>query len=130
MGMLSDCRALAKRAKVVSTTTDVGARLAVAQSQMAAADAAMGQSLSGRARTQGMAAIATLSGVRFTGTFVGTSALYQLELLVMLPGRPPVAVSHAELIELAWLPLAVPGRTVDVRVMPGDPTDICVMWAY
>ena len=129
MGMLSDYRALKKQAGAMAKTSDVKGRLAEAQSKMENLNAAFAPRPPGRAAAEGIVGTATLTGMRPTGATVNGAAAYGLDLLVMLPGRPPQPVSRTELIELPYLSRVVPGSTLTIRAMADEPEDLVIIWA-
>jgi hypothetical protein len=118
-----------KTSREMQRNTDVKGSFADMQSKMEALNATMSQTANGQAIAQGIPAAATITSAQPTGAMINFSPTYQVELLVMLPGRPPTPVTRTEIIPPLFLSRAMPGQSVTVRVMPDDPTDLYIDWA-
>lgn len=129
MGVFSDYRSITKTSKEMRRNMDVKGSMADMQSKMEALNASMAQTAQGQAMVHGTPATATISSAQPTGAMINFSPSYQVELLVMTPGRPPMPVTRTEIIPPLYLSRAIPGQVVAVRVMPNDPNDIYIDWA-
>lgn len=131
MGMFKDMRKLSKMGKEMQQSTDVAAMNANAMAQMAAVSnqmATMGAQANAVA-ADGIDATASITGVRNTGSVVNFSPVLELDLLVMVPGRPPVPVTRRELVPQHLLAKAQVGAQLAVRVSASDPTAMVITWA-
>ena len=128
MGMFSDYRSISKTSKEMRRNTDVKASFAGMQSKMEALNSTLSATATGRAATEGSLSTATVTAATPTGTLVNFAPTYQLDLMVMVPGRPPMAVSRTEIIPPLYLSRAMPGQRVAVRVVLDDPTDLVIDW--
>ena len=77
----------------------------------------------------GVDGTASISAVRNTGSLVNYSPVLELDLVVMLPGRPPIPVTRRELVEQMFLGKAQPGNTLPVRANPDNPTELLLNWS-
>jgi hypothetical protein len=77
----------------------------------------------------GVDGTASIAAVRNTGSLVNYSPVLELDLVVMLPGRPPIPVTRRELVEQVFLPKAQPGGALRVRANPDDPTELLINWS-
>lgn len=132
MGFFKDVRALSKMGKEAQANMDVAAMNANAMAQMSAMNEQMsamaGQATQAAAITDGVAAIASVTAVRNTGSLVNFSPVLELDLLVMVPGRPPVPVTRRELVPQHLLARAQVGAQLPVTVSASDPTAILINW--
>ena len=128
MGMFRDYQAIKQQSKVLAAGHDVKSDLSSMQTKLEALNASMSQSAAGLALTQGVPATATITAVAATGSMINFAPACQIDLLVMLPGRPPQPVSHLTAVPQMSVGRAQPGQVVSVRVMENDPTDLHIDW--
>jgi hypothetical protein len=129
MGVFKDIRTLTKQAKEIDKTYDPGAQMRAGRERMQQMNGWMAQQTeqAGLATT-GTPAQATITSTRDTGTLVNYQPVLELDLLVLLDGRPPFPVQVQTPVGPALLHRAVPGATVVVRVDPSDPRRAYVDW--
>jgi hypothetical protein len=86
----------------------------------------------GRARkellTTGLVGRAEVVSASQTSMYVNEQPVVQLQLNVMLPGRPVYQVSHKEVIPLLAIASIQPGHTVPVAVDPTNPNKLAIDW--
>jgi hypothetical protein len=128
MGMLGDYRSIMKQSKALRANQDVGASMADMNSQLAALNASMANTAQGRAVSDGVRCQATVTAVRRTGAVINMAPSCELQLLVMVPGRPPFPVTRTEIVPLLHVARALPGQQLGVRVMADDPDDLFIDW--
>ena len=129
MGLFADYRSTVKMSKEIGKRTDVKGSMADMQSKMEALNGSMAQTAQGQAITSGVPCTATVTSVQQTGALINFSPACQIELLVMIPGRPPTPVTRTEAIPPLFMSRALPGCTVRVKVMPDDLDDLFIDWA-
>lgn len=129
MGMFKDLSTLSKQSKEIRKNHDVGADLANMQSKLENLNQSMAAVANGQAITHGTIATATIMSVSQDGAMINFQPSCTVELLVALPGRPPIPVTRTEIIPAIFLARAQPGQQVCVRVMPHDLNDIFIDWA-
>lgn len=78
---------------------------------------------------QGLAGHATVIGAAETGMYVNERPMVELTLNVTVPGRPPYAIEHREVIPFIALGMITPGSIVAVAVDPVDPTKLAIDWS-
>lgn len=129
MGLFKDLNSLNKTSRELSKNHDVKGDMASMQSKLATLNASMAQTAAGRAITMGTPCRATVQSVKQTGAMINFAPACTVELMVMLPGRPPMPVTRTEAIQQIHLARAQPGQSLAVRVMLDDPNDIYIDWA-
>lgn len=129
MGVFGDYRSVMKSSREMQRNSDVKGSLAEAQSRMEALNATMSQAAQGRAVSHGTSATATVTAAQPTGAMVNYAPAYRIDLLVMVPGRPPMPVTRTEIVPPLFLSRAMPGQVVNVKVMADDPSDLFIDWA-
>ncbi len=129
MGLLGDYRSIMRQSKELSARQDVAGSMSAMQSQLESLNASMGQRAVGRAVAHGVAATATITAVEATGAVIDFAPACRIELLVMIPGRVPMPVSHWTAVPQMSVGRARPGEVLSVRVMPEDPNDLFIDWS-
>lgn len=130
MGMFRSMRQLQKQANEIDKTWDPGAQMAAGMEQMRAAQEHMAQQTqAANIATTGVDATATISGVQQTGAMVNFQPTMQIELTVLPDGLPPYPATVTQVVEQHFLPKAVPGASVPIKVDPNDPGSIWINWA-
>jgi len=120
MGFFKDVHDLSKRSKEMNRHWDVQAQVDTGLAKMRGANEMMAAMAQGggssiAAAISGVSATAMITEVRTSGTLVNMSPVLELDLLVLLSGRPPVPVSCKELVPQHLLARAQAGSTVNVR---------------
>jgi hypothetical protein len=129
MGIFKDYRTLSKQTREMSAHHDVGGSLATMQAKMEALNNSMSKAATGRAMVQGAACRASVLLAHPTGASVNGGQVTNIEMLVLAPGRAPLSVSTTEIVPLMYVPRAMPGSNVSVRIMLDDPSDVFIDWA-
>jgi len=126
MGFLKDMSKLTKMGNEMQKNSDPAARMREATAQMAAMNnAAVGGNL---AMTQGIDATATIVSATQTGAMINFNPAVHLELLVTIPGMPPLPVSHECVVMQLDLARCQEGATLPVKVLPTDPSQLWINW--
>ena len=129
MGMFRDYRAITKTAKTMARSHDVTSDLAGVHSKIEALNASFATMALGDAARSGLTGTASILAMRATGSMINFESVCELELLVLLPGRPPIPVTTTKAIASANLQRALPGNVIKVRMMEHDSSDISIDWA-
>lgn len=130
MGMFRAMRDLHQQSSEISKNWDVGAQMAQAQASMQSAQATMAQQTAATTiAATGIDGTATISAVRQGGAMINRQPIVELDLTVMVPGRPPLPVTVSQVVELVHLPRAQPGAQVAVKVDPKDPSVVFINWS-
>ena len=129
MGMFGDYRTLQKQTKAMSKTHDVTTDFATMQSKLEALNATLTATASSKALLYGAPGTASILAMRAGRTMIDFESVCELDLLVVLPGRPPIPVTTTATVASAYLQRAVPGSIVSVRMMENDPTDVYIDWS-
>ena len=86
----------------------------------------------GRARKQllttGLVGRAEIVSASQTSMYVNEQPVVQMQLNVMLPGRPPYQVSHREVVPLLALAMIQPGHSLPVAVDPANANKLAIDW--
>lgn len=77
----------------------------------------------------GLPGMATISSAAETGVFVNERPMIKLTMTVQVPGQPPYAVEHREVVPLVALGMITPGSTLPVVVKPTDPQKLAIDWS-
>ena len=125
MGFFKDTRAVSKMGKEMYMQMDVKASMANANAQMANLNAQMARSA---LALHGVAATASVTAARTTGATVNMQTVYELDLLLFLPGRPPMPATVQEMLDPMSAARAVPGSTLQVKVDPNDVSSVWIDW--
>ena len=129
MGLLGDYRATVRSSRQLAARQDVAASLSTMQRRMEQLNASLAPRASGLAVAHGVAASATITAVVATGAVLDLSPVWRIDLLVVVPGRPPRPVTHVTAVPQTAVHRARPGASVAVRVMIDDPEDLYIDWA-
>ena len=130
MGILRSMRELRRQSKEIQRTWDPAAQMRTGMAQMQAATAALAQqNATAHLADSGLPGTAMVTAVRDTGTRLNGMPMVDLDLLVTVADRAPYPVSLRCTVPLAGLPRLAPGQRVAVRVDPGQPLAVAVMWA-
>ena len=65
---------------------------------------------------------------RAAGASVNGGQVTDIQLLVLIPGRPPMSVETADIVPFMYLARTRPGSNIPVRIMLDDPSDVYVDW--
>jgi hypothetical protein len=125
MGLFKDIRTTSKMGKEMYMQMDVKSTMANANAQMAALNAQMARS---QLAFTGIAATATVTAARTTGAMVNMQHVYELDLLLMIPGRPPMPATVQEMLDPMSAGRAAPGCQLAVKVDPNDPSAVWIDW--
>ncbi len=130
MGMFRSVRQLQKQAKEIDKTWDPGAQMADGMERMRQAQAFMAQQTqAANIASTGADATAMISGVTQTGAMVNFQPTLQIDLTVMPDGLPPYPATVTQVVEQVFLPKAVAGASVPIKVDPENPGSIWINWA-
>ena len=121
MGFFKDIRKLSKQGAEIREQYPVQQQLANASAQMQAVSAMLQQTTqqqSGGQRllTDGVDAVAMVTGARQTNALMNHNPLIELDLLVTMPSGVPVPVRRSEIVPLLHLARAQVCQQVRVRV--------------
>jgi hypothetical protein len=134
MGFFKNLNKLTEQGDAMQQAMDVKAMNQDAMARMQDASNLMAHmtqqnTLAAALAANGVDGTASISAVRNTGSLVNYSPVLELDLVVMLPGRPPIPVTRRELVEQMFLGKAQPGNTLRVRANPDDPTELLLNWS-
>lgn len=117
MGFFKDIREISQKSREIGSSYDVTTQARGALERMQHANALMASMAQQPAATpgSGAAAIATITAVRTTGTLVNTGAVLEFDLLVMVPGHPPLPLTRQDLVPQHLLAGAREGARVNAR---------------
>jgi hypothetical protein len=105
-------------------------KLADAQSRMAAAREMMGQQTRMmNLAASGADASATIIDARQTAQLINFEPVIELDLTMMLDGRPPYPVTVSQPVPQLYLAKAQPGATLKAKVDPTDPSTVFLDFA-
>ncbi len=80
------------------------------------------------ALTEGVDAVATVTGARQTGMFVSHNPVVELDLLVMMPGGLPIPLKMSQTVPMLHLSRVQPGGRLPVKVDPNDVNNCVIDW--
>lgn len=132
MGFFKNLATLTKQGYQMQQQMDVGASMAQASAAMNQASAMMaaltpaattGEQEAGRIR-----ATATVTDARQQPMTVGMDAVFELDLLVHLPGRVPLPVQHTARVSPLYLTRVAPGAALPVSIVPGMADTVRIEW--
>lgn len=130
MGMFRSMRQLQKQANEIQKDWDPGRQMADGMQRMQEAQQMMAQQTqAANIATSGADATATITGVQQTGAMVNFQPTLQIEMTVLPDGLPPYPATVTQVVEQHFLPKAVPGASVPIKVDPNDPGSIWINWA-
>jgi hypothetical protein len=129
MGLLRSMLDLHRQARQIEKTYDPVAQAAQSRRFMQAMTQQLAeQSSVAELRHTGLAGTATLTAVRDTGSRLDHQPLVELDLLVMVPGRPPYPVTLRTVVPIMGMGAMQPGRALAVWVDPVQPQRVAVAW--
>jgi hypothetical protein len=131
VGFFKDLRKLNKMGKEAYLQMDVGAQMQQASAAMAQAQQMMAQQTAANslgAPGNGEPASATITSVRNTGTLINYQPVAEIALLVQRDGRPPYPTTVTEQIGVDKQALCHPGRELQIKVDPEDPSTVWIDW--
>lgn len=129
MGLFSSMRDLHRQAKEIEKTYDPVAQAVQGRQMMQAMTQQLAeQNAAAELRYTGLAATATLTAARDTGSRLNHQPLAELDLLVMVPGRPPYPVTLRTVVPVIGMGAMQPGRALAVWVDPAQPQRVVVAW--
>lgn len=128
MGFFKDIHTLNKQTREMQRTRDVKATMQGAMAQMQAGNVMMQQQTeAAMMATQGVDAMATISGVRQTGMQMNLSPVIDVDLMVFRNGIPtPTTVRQA--VEQIHLGRVRIGETVHVKIDAHNPASVWIDW--
>lgn len=134
MGFLKDLRTLTRQGRALADQYPVQRQLADATAQLATVSAMFEQSaqqqLGGRRLlTDGVDAVALVTGARQTTALMNHDPMVELDLLVTLPTGAQVPVRRTEIVQMLHLARAQVGSRLWVRVDPQQPATLWINWA-
>lgn len=134
MGFFKDLKTLKQQGDAISAAQPpMKDRMADASARMANANmmiAGMAQSsmAATAAMTNGVAAVATITGARQTGAMMNFNPVVELELLVMMPNGVPMPAVRQEVVQQIHLGRCQPGLRLNVKVDPNDLNSLWIDW--
>ena len=131
MGFFKDLNTLKHQGKELSKNSDPGAQMRDAKAKMAALNATMVQSTTALTADPGDAIVGQVQFVSVAPTkgSVNGSAVVQVSVLLLAPGRPPIPVETSLAVPAMHLWRAQPGSTLPAHLSAADPTAFAVDWA-
>ena len=134
MGFFKDLNTLNKQGKAIADAqppmkdrmADASARMAQANQMMAGM--AQGSMAATAAMTNGVPAVATITGATQTGMMMNFNPVVNLDLLVMMPSGIPMPVTKQEPVQQIHLGRCQPGLRLNVRVDPNDIGNLWIDW--
>ena len=131
MGFFKDMRTLNKQAQEINAAqppmkdrmADASARMANANQMIAGM--AQNSMAATAAMTNGVSAVATITGATQTGMMMNFNPVVNLDLLVVMPNGVPMPVTRQEPVQQLHLGRCQPGMRLNVRV---DPNNIGSLW--
>lgn len=130
MGMFKSMRDLQKQANEINKDYDPGQQMKDGMVQMQAANEMMAQqTAAANVAMNGASAKASVVEVRQAGGMVNYQPMVEIDLNVMPDGLPPYPVTVKQVIEQVFLPKAVAGAMVNVKVDTENPATVWIDWA-
>ncbi len=130
MGMFKSMRDLQKQANEINKDYDPAQQMRDSKAQMQAANEMMAQqTAAANIAMNGTAAKGSVVEVRQTGAMVNFQPMVEIDLNVMPEGLPPYPVTVKQVLEQIYLPKAVAGAMVNVKVDTEDPGTVWIDWA-
>lgn len=130
MGMFKSMRDLQKQANEISKDYDPAQQMRDSKAQMQAANEMMAQqTAAANIAMNGTPAKASVVEVRQTGGMVNFQPMVEVDLNVMPEGLPPYPVTVKQVLEQIYLPKAIAGAMVNVKVDAEDPGTVWIDWA-
>ena len=135
MGFFKDMRTLNKQAQEINAAqppmkdrmADASARMANANQMIAGM--AQNSMAATAAMTNGVSAVATITGATQTGMMMNFNPVVNLDLLVMMPSGIPMPVQRQETVMQMHLVRCQPGSRLKVKVDPNNPAGLWIDWA-
>jgi hypothetical protein len=129
MGFLKSYATLTKQSREIAKNQDVGAQMASGMDRMAQAQQMMAaQTIAANLQVNGLAGIATLTGVRQTVEQLDFQPILELDLSIEVPGRPASLVTVKQVVPTVYLAKALPGQQVAVKVDATDASQVLIAW--
>lgn len=130
MGMFKSMRDLQKQANEINKDWDPGQQMKDGMAQMQAANEMMAQqTAAANIAVNGTPGTAVIAEVRQSGGMVNHQPMVEIDLNVMREGMPPYPVTVKQVIEQIYLPKAIAGASVNVKVDPSDQNTVWIDWA-
>jgi hypothetical protein len=127
MGFFKSVRELQKQGNEINKNWDVGAQLEGAQASMSQATEMLAQQTAAANIAQtGLPATATVVGVREGFGELNFQPIVELDMTVLMPGRPPYPVTMRQAMPVHQLAAMQPGANVSVKVDPNNPQTIWI----
>lgn len=133
MGFLGNLAKLTKQGYEMQQKMDVGASMAqasAAMNQASAMMAAMTPPATTSVQEQGRVRVnATVTDARQQPMTIGMDTVFELDLLVHLPGGVPLPVRHTARVSALHLARVAPGAALPVSIVPGMAETVRIEWA-
>jgi len=129
--MFKDYQDLKKQSKAIGANHDAGASFADMNAKMASLNASMAAQTSALTAAPGDAVAGQVSIVSVgppAGSMTG-SVLVAVDVLVLVPGRPPVPASATLSVPPTAVHRVQPGVSLPARIGLADPTAFFVDWS-
>ncbi|MGI8332938.1 hypothetical protein ACRYCC_23550 [Actinomadura scrupuli] len=129
MGFIRSLLQINRQAKEIGKTFDPVQQSRNGVQMMRSMNARLAeQNAAGRLVATGVAATASLTAVRDTGSRINSDPLVELDLLVMAAGRPPYPVTLSSVVPITGMGQLRPGTALAIRVDPQRPEQVAVVW--
>lgn len=134
MGFFKDLRTLSSQGRALSDQYPVQQQLAYASAQLSAASAMLEQSTQQQAGgqrllTDGVDAVALVTGARQTNALMNHDPMVEIDLLVTMPTGAQIPVRRTEIVPLLHLARVQVGARLLVRVDPADANTLWINWS-
>jgi hypothetical protein len=128
--MFKSMRDLQKQSNEINKDWDPGQQMKDGMAQMEAANEMMAQqTAAANIAMNGTPGTALIGEVRQTGGMVNYQPMVEIDLNVMREGMPPYPATVKQVIEQIYLPKAVAGASVNVKIDPSDQSTVWIDWA-
>lgn len=130
MGFIKSLVQTTKMGYEMQNNWDTGAQLQDASNSMAQMQQMMAQQTAGaNLSLHGLDGTAVINAARQQGGMINMQPVVELDLTVLVPGRPPMPITVSQTIEVMYAAKAAAGNRVAVRVDPTNPQAIWINWA-
>ncbi|MEQ1703276.1 MAG: hypothetical protein ABMA25_24480 [Ilumatobacteraceae bacterium] len=134
MGFFKDIKTLKQQGQAISDAAppmkdrmaDASARMANANQMMAGM--AQSSMAATAAMTNGVSAVATITGATQTGMMMNFNPVVNLDLLVLMPNGVPMPVTRQEPVQQLHLGRCQPGLRLNVKVDPNNVGNLRIDW--
>lgn len=127
MGYFKSVRDVYKQSKEIQKDWDVGAQLAGAQSNMAAATQMMAQQTeAANISATGTPASASVVAVRDGFGEINFQPIIEIDMTILPPGLPPYPVTVKQAVPVTQLAMLKPGANLNIKVDPANPASVWI----